>query len=70
MKLTKENIEKRLRNWKTIVALFSFIGLVLKTFGYTSFEGTLGEIQNVVYILGTALGIWTDHEEVKGEDVQ
>ena len=62
MKLTKENIFKRLRNWKTIVALFALLGMIAKSLGYAGLEGQLGEIQNAVYILGTALGIWTDHE--------
>ncbi|PEW66955.1 hypothetical protein CN448_18670 [Bacillus cereus] len=67
MPLTKENIKRRLRNWKTWVALFSCAGLVLSAFGITGFEGKLDTIQKAVYLFGIALGIWTDHEE-KGED--
>lgn len=62
MRLTKENIVKRLRNWKTWVALFALVGLVLKSFGYVGFEGQLGDIQNIVYTFGTVFGIWSDHE--------
>ncbi|MGH0607211.1 hypothetical protein [Bacillus mycoides] len=67
MPLTKENMKSRLRNWKTWVALFSCVGLVLSAFGLTGFEGNLDMIQKAVYLFGIALGIWTDHEE-KGED--
>lgn len=61
MKITKQDILLRLRNWKTIVAIFSLIGLILKTLGYVNFEGQLGNIQDAVYMVGTLLGIWTDH---------
>ncbi|PFL14001.1 hypothetical protein COJ07_29215 [Bacillus cereus] len=67
MPLTKENIKRRLRNWKTWVALFSCVGLVLSVFGVTGFEGKLDTIQKTVYLCGIALGIWTDHED-KGEN--
>lgn len=71
MKLTKENIFKRLRNWKTIVALFALVGMIVKTLGYADLEGKLGQIQEIVYALGLVLGVWTDHEaKMKGEDVQ
>lgn len=60
-------MKRRLRNWKTWVALFSCVGLVLSAFGLTGFEGNLDMIQKAVYLFGIALGIWTDHEE-KGED--
>jgi hypothetical protein len=63
MKFTKENMLKRLHNWKTWVALFSLVGILLKTLGYANFEGWLGQIQEVVYMAGTLLGIWTDHED-------
>ncbi|WP_342046002.1 hypothetical protein [Bacillus sp. OTU530] len=61
MKLTKKEIIKRLRNWKTIVAIFSLIGLVLKSLGYADLEGQLGQIQDAVYTVGAALGIWTNY---------
>jgi len=69
MKLTKKEIVKRLRNWKTIVAIFSLVGLLLKSLGYADFEGQLGQIQDAVYAVGAALGIWTGHETiVKGDE--
>ncbi|AJH17135.1 hypothetical protein ACU80C_28835 (plasmid) [Bacillus mycoides] len=61
MPLTKENILKRLRNWKTWVALFSCLGLILSVFGVTGFEGNLEKVQQSVYLFGIALGIWTSH---------
>ena len=61
MPLTKENILKRLRNWKTWVALFSCFGLILSVFGVTGFEGNLEKVQQAVYLFGFALGIWTSH---------
>ncbi|MDM5431141.1 hypothetical protein [Bacillus mycoides] len=50
-------MKRRLRNWKTWVALFSCVGLVLSAFGLTGFEGNLDRIQKVVYLFGIALGI-------------
>ncbi|SFC03155.1 hypothetical protein SAMN04488168_101513 [Bacillus sp. 491mf] len=67
--MNKENIKKRLRNWKTWVALFSCLGLMLPVFGVKGFEGDLEKVQQAVYLFGIALGIWSDHEEVQeGED--
>jgi uncharacterized membrane protein len=68
MKLTKENIFKRLRNWKTWVALFALIGMIAQSLGYADFKGQLGQIQEVIYTVGVLLGLWTDHETVQGED--
>lgn len=67
MKLTKENIFKRLRNWKTWISLFALIGMVAKSLGYADLQGQLGQIQEVVYTVGVILGLWTDHEAVKSE---
>jgi len=65
--LTKENILKRLRNCKTWVALFSCFGLVLSAFGVTGFEGNLEKVQQAIYMFGIALGVWSDHEDGKGD---
>lgn len=62
MKFTKENIIKRLRNWKTWVALFALAGMILKAFGYAGFQGELGQWQELVYTLGVLLGVWSDHD--------
>ena len=61
--MNKENIKKRLRNWKTWVALFSCFGLILSAFGVTGFGSDLEKVQQAIYMFGIALGIWTDHEE-------
>ncbi|PEF23102.1 hypothetical protein [Bacillus pseudomycoides] len=68
--MSKENIKKRLRNWKTWVALFSCFGLILTGFGITGFEGNLEKVQQAVYMFGIALGIWSDHEENEQGDVE
>lgn len=68
MKLTKENTVKRLRNWKTWVALFALAGMIAKSLGYAELEGQLGQVQEVVYALGVILGLWTDHETMKEGD--
>lgn len=69
MKFTNIKIIKRIRNWKTWVALFALIGLVLQSFGVSDFEGTLGRVQEVIYMVGVLLGVWSDHDvTTKGED--
>ncbi|PEE39399.1 hypothetical protein [Bacillus pseudomycoides] len=65
--MNKENIKKRLRNWKTWVALFSCFGLVLSAFGINGFEGNLEKVQQAVYMFGIALGVWSDHGDGKGD---
>ena len=67
MKLTKENMFKRLRNWKIWVALFALVGMIAKSLGYAGFERQLGQLQDIVYILGIMLGVWTDHETTRGD---
>ncbi|MFD0768884.1 hypothetical protein ACFQZ1_08150 [Bacillus sp. CGMCC 1.60114] len=68
--MNKQNITKRFRNWKTWVAVFSCIGLMLPVFGVKGFEGDLEKVQQAVYLLGIALGIWSDHEENPKGDVE
>ncbi|MGG4462596.1 hypothetical protein ABEO79_00055 [Micromonospora provocatoris] len=63
-----KKLKKRLRNWKTWVALFGATGLTLQAFGIQGFEGTLGHIQDAVYLYGIALGLWTDHEAGEGNE--
>jgi len=65
--MTKENIVKRLRNWKTWVALFSLVGFVFTKFGMPEADNFLKELLPYLFAVGVALGIWTDHED-KGED--
>ncbi|WP_242224452.1 hypothetical protein [Bacillus cereus group sp. BfR-BA-01380] len=64
--MTKENILKRLSNWKTWVALFSLVGFLLTKFGLTEAKSFVDELLPYLFTLGVALGIWTDHEE-KGD---
>ncbi|MFD0767746.1 hypothetical protein ACFQZ1_02250 [Bacillus sp. CGMCC 1.60114] len=65
--MNKENIKKGFHNRRTWVALFSYVGLLLQVFGVTGSEGNLEKVRQAVYMFGIALGIWTDHEEIKGD---
>lgn len=62
MNLSKENIKKRFRNWKTWVAVFSLLGFILTKFGVPEAKNFLDELAPYVFVLGMTLGIWTDHE--------
>lgn len=64
--MTKENIKKRLSNWKTWVALFSLVGFLFTQFGMKEVDSFLKELLPYLFTLGVTLGIWTDHEE-KGD---
>ncbi|MED1477134.1 hypothetical protein P4U57_22940 [Bacillus pseudomycoides] len=65
--MSKENIKKRFRNWRTWVAAFSLIGFLFTKFGIPEANSFLEELLPYVFAVGVSLGIWTDHEE-KGED--
>ncbi|OUA96557.1 hypothetical protein BK704_27020 [[Bacillus thuringiensis] serovar konkukian] len=67
MKVTKENIQKRLRNWKTWVALFSLVGFLFSKFGLPEAKSFLDELAPYLLSVGIALGIWSDHEENEGD---
>ncbi|MED1304106.1 hypothetical protein BK704_28770 [[Bacillus thuringiensis] serovar konkukian] len=67
MKVTKENIQKRLRNWKTWVALFSLVGFLFSKFGLPEAKSFLDEMVPYIFTLGITLGIWSDHEENEGD---
>ncbi|PFV32838.1 hypothetical protein [Bacillus cereus] len=67
MKVTKENIQKRLRNWKTWVALFSLVGFLFSKFGLPEAKSFLDEMVPYIFTLGISLGIWSDHEENEGD---
>ncbi len=69
MKLTKDNIAKRLRNWKTWVALFSLAGLIVTHYNLLHWKSELDFWQEIVFAIGVLFGFWTDHE-TKGEGVQ
>ncbi|MEI5913116.1 hypothetical protein [Bacillus albus] len=62
MNLSKENIKKRLRNWKTWVAVFSLLGFILTKFGMPGAKNFLDELAPYVFVFGMSLGILIDHE--------
>jgi len=67
MKLTKENITKRLRNPKTWIALIALVAFVVENAGKMGFKDFLMNLWNYVYLFGIAIGFWTDHDESKGQ---
>ncbi|PAW40225.1 hypothetical protein CKQ70_11095 [Bacillus toyonensis] len=67
--MSKENIKKRFRNWRTWVAVFSLLGFLFTKFGLLEARNFIEELLPYVFVVGVSLGIWTDHEE-KGEDVK
>ena len=67
--MNTENIQKRLRNWKTWVALFPCLVLLTK-FGAPEAKTFLDELAPYLLTVGIALGIWSDHEGNGKGDVQ
>ncbi|MDC2867553.1 hypothetical protein [Bacillus sp. BP-3] len=61
------NMTKRLKNWKTWVAIASLIGFLLTKFGLTEAKTFVDELLPYLFTLGISLGIWTDHED-KGDN--
>ncbi|HDR7872385.1 TPA: hypothetical protein QCY10_000132 [Bacillus mobilis] len=70
MNLSKENIKKRFRNWKTWVAVFSLLGFILTKLGVPEAKNFLDELAPYVFVFGMSLGIWTDHEANEKGDEQ
>ncbi|MEH7153318.1 hypothetical protein V7095_23575 [Bacillus thuringiensis] len=68
--MTKENIKKRCRNWKTWVALFSLLGFLCTKFGLPEAKTFLDELAPYLLTVGITLGIWSDHEENDKGDVE
>ncbi|MGE6961292.1 hypothetical protein ACQKIW_15075 [Bacillus thuringiensis] len=60
--MTKENMQKRLRNWKTWVALASLLGFICAKTGLLETKSFIDEVLPYIFTLGVALGIWSDHE--------
>ena len=58
----RENIQKRLRNWKTWVALASLLGFICAKAGLLETKSFIDEVLPYMFTLGVALGIWSDHE--------
>ncbi|HDR7716936.1 MULTISPECIES: hypothetical protein [Bacillus cereus group] len=67
--MSKENIKKRFRNWRTWVAVFSLVGFLFTKFGMPEAKSFIEELLPYVFTVGVSLGIWTDHKE-KGEDAE
>ncbi|PFB40939.1 hypothetical protein CN404_30260 [Bacillus thuringiensis] len=61
--MSKENIKKRCRNWKTWVAFFSLLGFLCTKFGLPEAKTFLDELAPYLLTVGITLGIWSDHEE-------
>ncbi|UTG84538.1 hypothetical protein [Bacillus paranthracis] len=62
MELTKVNVKKRLRNWKTWTAIASLVGFVLMKSGAVEAKGFIDELMPYLFAVGVALGVWSDHE--------
>ncbi|HEQ3529160.1 TPA: hypothetical protein VGS93_005728 [Bacillus cereus] len=60
--MTKENIQKRLQNWKTRVALASLLGFICAKAGLLETKGFIDEVLPYLFTLGVSIGVWTDHE--------
>ncbi|MBJ8110642.1 hypothetical protein JDS99_13525 [Bacillus cereus group sp. N6] len=59
--MTKENIQKRFRNWKTGVALASLLGFICAKAGLIETKSFIDEILPYIFTFGVSLGIWSDH---------
>lgn len=68
--MMKENIKKRLRNWKTWVAIFSLLGFLCTKFGIPGAKSFLDELAPYVLTVGITLGIWSNHEGNNKGDVE
>ncbi|MGZ7151870.1 hypothetical protein [Bacillus sp. BC08] len=70
MNQSKENIKKRLRNWKTWIAVFSLLGFLFTKFGVPEAKTFLDELAPYLLSVGIALGIWSDHDGNQKGDVE
>ncbi|EEM44032.1 hypothetical protein P4G85_06745 [Bacillus cereus] len=59
MNVSKENMQKRLRNWKTGVALASLLGFICAKAGLLETKSFIDEVLPYIFTLGVALGIWS-----------
>jgi len=60
--MKKEHIQKRLRNWKTWVALASLRGFICAKAGLLETKSFIDEVLPYIFTWGVALGVWSDHE--------
>ncbi|ARW58281.1 hypothetical protein DeepPurple_gp030 [Bacillus phage Deep-Purple] len=63
--ISKEELLRRLMSWPTIVAIVSLIGFLATTAGHAETKTFLDKLLPYVFAVGTALGIWHDHEPIK-----
>ncbi|MGP2423669.1 hypothetical protein ACTT1L_16850 [Bacillus sp. FH] len=67
--MSKENIKKRFRNWKTLIAIASLIGFLFVKAGVPEAKSFLDEFMPYLFAVGISLGIWSDHEvNSEGDD--
>ncbi|NOP79589.1 hypothetical protein HNV23_08835 [Bacillus paranthracis] len=67
MELTKANVKKRLRNWKTWTAIASLLGFVLMKSGAYEAKGFIDELMPYLFAVGVSLGVWSDHDGKESE---
>ncbi|PEO03116.1 hypothetical protein CN553_00770 [Bacillus cereus] len=67
MNVSKENIQKRLRNWKTWVALASLLGFICAKAGLLEKKSFIDEVLPYIFTVGVSLGIWTNHEVLQNK---
>ncbi|MBW3496856.1 hypothetical protein [Bacillus sp. FDAARGOS_1420] len=60
--MNKENIQKRLQNWKTWVALGSLLGFICAKAGLLETKSFIDEMLPYIFTLGVSLGILSNHE--------
>lgn len=67
--MSKENIKKRFRNWKTLIAIASLIGFLFVKAGVPEAKNFLDEFMPYLFAVGISLGIWTDHEDMNEKEL-
>ncbi|PGC95120.1 hypothetical protein [Bacillus toyonensis] len=60
--MSQKNIQKRLRDWKTWIAIASLLGFFCAKAGLLETKSFIDELLPYIFTLGVALGIWGDHE--------
>lgn len=68
MSITSKELLRRLRNWKTIVAILSLVGFIAIKSGHAEVNSTINEALPYIYAVGISLGIITSHGVVVEED--
>ncbi|MCU5020519.1 hypothetical protein OCD65_27965 [Bacillus paranthracis] len=68
MKLTTAEVIRRLRNWKTIVAITSLLGFIATEVGHVEVDETIKQALPYIYSVGISLGIITSHGSVEEDE--